>query len=200
MSQPLRPPPAAPRRIVPPGGGIPAIALLAITLAMGVVAPAGAQPRRDSVRTVEPVVITGARTAATIGGAGAVVVRPDSLPIPLQPAPTLDQVLRQTPFVLVRQNARGEVEVSERGSDSRQGAVLLDGLPLTLGWDHRTDASLIPATAIQRMTLMRGLSSLLTGPNALGGVIALDVNTPARAAAGGRGGWEPELHVGTGVD
>src|SRR5687768_16283536 len=69
MSQPLRPPSAAPRRIVPPGGGIPAIALLALTLAMGVVATAGAQPRRDSVRTVQPVVITGARTAATIGGA-----------------------------------------------------------------------------------------------------------------------------------
>ena len=150
-------------------------------------------PRDTSARRVEPVVITGTRTPATIGGAGAVVLRPDSLPIPTLPSPLLDQVLRQTPFVLVRQNSRGEVELSVRGSDSRQGAVLLDGLPLTLGWDHRTDASLIPTTGVERLTLVRGLSSLLTGPNALGGVIELDVNAPARAGG-------PSLRVGSGVD
>ena len=104
---------------------------------------------RDSApRRIEPVVVVGARTPATVGGAGAVVVRPDSLPIPTQPAPLLEQVLRQTPFVLVRQNSRGEVELSVRGSDSRQAALLLDGLPLTLGWDHRSDASLIPPTGV----------------------------------------------------
>ena len=167
-------------------------------------AAAGAQVPADTAsRRIEPIVVEGARAPATVGGAAAVVVRPDSLRLPTPPAPALEQVLRQTPFVLVRQNSRGEAELSVRGSDSRQAALLLDGLPLTLGWDHRADASLIPATGIQRLTLVRGLSSLLAGPNVLGGVIAIDVNVPPPAPAGtGRGAQrgEPELRVGTGID
>ncbi len=171
------------------------VAVLAAAVTLPSVAGAQAAPRtaRDSAtRRIEPVVVVGARTPTTVGGAGAVVVRPDSLPLPTLPAPMLEQVLRQTPFVLVRQNSRGEVELSVRGSDSRQAALLLDGLPLTLGWDHRSDASLIPTTGIQRLTLVRGLSSLLSGPNALGGVIAVELNGAARTA--------PDLVIGTGVD
>jgi iron complex outermembrane receptor protein len=169
-------------------------------------APVGAQERprtaRDSARqAIEPVIVVGARTPVTVGGSGAVVVRPDSLAIALQPAPLLDQLLRQTPFVLVRQNSRGEVELSVRGSDSRQAALLLDGLPLTLGWDHRSDASLVPTTGIQRVTLVRGLSSLLTGPNALGGVISLELNVAPRPTDGAHGGrYAPDLALGTGID
>ncbi|MDF1504397.1 TonB-dependent receptor [Roseisolibacter sp. H3M3-2] len=170
----------------------PAVAAL---LPAAAAAQAPGTPRDSATRRIEPVVVTGTRAAATVGGAGAVVVRPDSLPIPTQPAPLLEQVLRQTPFVLVRQNSRGEVELSVRGSDSRQASLLLDGLPLTLGWDHRTDASLIPATGVRRVTLVRGLSSLLTGPNALGGVIAVELN-----AADADGARRPDLTLGTGID
>jgi iron complex outermembrane receptor protein len=172
--------------------------------ALSASAPAEAQTpaaRDTTTRRIEPVVVTGTRAPTTVGGAGAVVVRPDSLPVPTQPAPSLEQVLRQTPFVLVRQNSRGEVELSVRGSDSRQAALMLDGLPLTLGWDHRTDASLIPSTGIQRLTLVRGLSSLLGGPNALGGVIAVELNAPARVGvADGVAQYRPDLTLGTGVD
>jgi outer membrane receptor protein involved in Fe transport len=110
-------------------------------------------------------------------------------------------VLRQTPFVLVRQNSRGEAELSVRGSDSRQAALLLDGLPLTLGWDHRSDPSLVPSTGIQRLTVVRGLSSLLSGPNALGGVIALELNVrPAARVVDGVARYVPDLVLGSGVD
>jgi iron complex outermembrane receptor protein len=186
-----------------PSLGLPVLAAL-VAVFPSVRADAQARPRtaRDSVRqAIEPVVVVGARTAVAVGGSGAVVVRPDSLSIPTQPAPLLDQLLRQTPFVLVRQNSRGEVELSVRGSDSRQAALMLDGLPLTLGWDHRSDASLVPTTGLQRLTLVRGLSSLLTGPNALGGVIALEVNAaPAEATLGASTPHVPELALGTGID
>jgi outer membrane receptor protein involved in Fe transport len=173
------------------------LAALAALPALAAAQASGAPGRDTSTRRIEPVVVRGSRAPATVGGAGAVVVRPDSLPIPTQPAPLLEQVLRQTPFVLVRQNSRGEVELSVRGSDSRQASLLLDGLPLTLGWDHRTDASLIPSTGVRRVTLVRGLSSLLGGPNALGGVIAVELN----GAAGADGAPpRPELSLGTGVD
>ena len=66
-------------------------------------------------------------------------------------------------------------ELSVRGSDSRQTAILLDGVPLTLGWDNRSDVSLVPITGATRISLVRGLSSLLHGPNVLGGVVEVSL-------------------------
>jgi iron complex outermembrane receptor protein len=51
----------------------------------------------------------------------------------------------------------------------------VDGVPLTLGWDHRTDLSIIPLTAARSVHLLRGLSSVLYGPNVLAGVVSIDV-------------------------
>lgn len=114
-----------------------------------------------------------ARPVATVGGASAIAVRLDSLGLPA--APSLEQVLRELPTVHVRTNSRGEAEISVRGSESRQVAVLVDGVPLTLGWDARTDVSVVPATAPQEISLVRGLSSILYGPNVLGGIVEMSV-------------------------
>lgn len=170
---------------------------LAIALVCSLAAASvSGQERRDAARdttarTVERVVIKGAVTPAAVGGASAVIVRPDSLHTP--PAPLLEEALRELPFVLVRQNSRGEIELSVRGSDSRQAAVMLDGVPLTLGWDHRTDPSLIPLTGAQSLTVVRGLSSILYGPNVLGGIIDIGVG---RSAAGETPGRKASVGVG----
>lgn len=125
--------------------------------------------RSDSARALRPVTVTETRAPATVGGASAVIVKPGELRA--SPAPLLEQALRESPFVHVRQNSRGEMELSIRGSDSRQVAVLMDGVPLTLGWDHRTDPSLVPVTGAHSLVIVRGLGSLLYGPNTLGGTI-----------------------------
>lgn len=138
----------------------------------------------------------GARAPSVTGGATAVTIRPDSLPVPLLPAPHIGDVLRQTAFVLVRQNSRGEMEIGVRGSDSRQAAVLLDGLPLTVGWDSRTDPSLIPTTGVEQIVVVRGLATLLGGANTLGGVIRMDLNGPlARSTP-----RTTSLQLGVGLD
>jgi iron complex outermembrane receptor protein len=108
-----------------------------------------------------------------VGGASVVVLPIDSLR--LTPAAPLENLLREMPFVLVRQNSRGEAELSVRGSDSRQAAVLFDGVPISLGWDSRSDPSVFPLSGAGSIALVRGLSSLLQGPNTLGGVIELGV-------------------------
>ncbi len=143
--------------------------------------------------SLETVVVTGERIPAALGGASIVVVHPDSLHIP--PAASLEQALRELPFVLVRQNSRGETELSLRGSESRQMAVLLDGIPLTLGWDHRTDPALVPLTGAQRLVLVRGLSSLLHGPNVLGGIVEVDLGRAPPDVGPTR-----SLSLGMGVD
>jgi len=128
------------------------------------------------------VVVQAGRSPTAVGGASALVVRPEALAYPPPPTPVLSDVLRQVPFVLVRQNSRGENEISMRGSDSRQAAVLVDGIPLTLGWDHRLDPSLVPLTGIRQLTVTRGLSSVLGGPNVLGGMIEFGFADPAAGA------------------
>ena len=158
-------------------------------------APAAAQVRPDTARAdsifrIDAIRVQTARAVTTAGGASALEVRIDSLG--LAPVSTVADVLRELPLVQVRRNSRGEVQFSLRGSgtDSRQAAVLVDGVPLTLGWDARTDLSVIPTTAARSVTLTRGAPSVLYGPNALGGVVsigvavALDERTPAALELG----------------
>lgn len=134
------------------------------------------QEQRDSARTrLTTVSVTAGRGTATVGSTAAVVLSIDSLR--LTPAAPLDRALREVPFLLARVNSRGETELSVRGSDSRQAAVLFDGLPLSIGWDHRSDASVFPTTGVGRVVVVRGLSSLLQGPNALGGVVDLGLSS-----------------------
>ena len=113
------------------------------------------------------------RTLTAIGGVGAIEMRLDSMAS--VPVPTLEQALRQMPLVRIRENSRGEAQPSLRGATDRHIAVLVDGVPLTMGWDHRTDLSIIPLTAARSIHLLRGLSSVLFGPNVLAGVVSIDV-------------------------
>lgn len=142
--------------------------------------PAGLSAQQpDSVRAdttvfrIEGIRIQAQRPVTTIGGASAVEVTVDSLGLPA--APTAEDILRELPSVHVRTNSRGQAEISVRGSESRQVAVLLDGVPLTLSWDARTDVSVLPAGAAKEITFVRGLSSILHGPNVLGGVVEMNV-------------------------
>ena len=123
--------------------------------------------RLDGIR-----VVAGRRLTVT-GGVGVVEMRLDSLGS--VPIPTLEQALREMPLVRVRENSRGEAQPSLRGATDRHIAVLVDGVPLTLGWDHRTDLSIIPLTSARSIRLLRGLSSVLYGPNVLAGVVSIDV-------------------------
>lgn len=115
------------------------------------------------------VIVRAPRPTTAVGGAAAIEADVDSLPLP--PAPSMEELFRELPLMHVRTNSRGEAEITARGSESRQVAVLVDGVPITLAWDARADVSVIPATALQSVTFVRGLSSMLHGPNVLGGVV-----------------------------
>jgi iron complex outermembrane receptor protein len=148
-----------------------------IALAIGPAAVAAQNPpdsiNPDSVRLLGGITVSVAKPALTSGGSSSVVIDLDSLGS--IPAPTMEQVLRAMPLIQIRANSRGEMQPALRGSEDRQIAILMDGVPLTIGWDHRTDMSIIPLTAARSITLVRGLSSVLYGPNTLGGVVEVDV-------------------------
>lgn len=154
--------------------------ILTATLVLPV-AVAGQTPR-DTTRTdttmfrLERLLAAMVRPVMTAGGVSAIDVDVVSLRLPA--APTAEEVLREIPTLHVRTNTRGEAEIAVRGSESRQVAVLLDGVPLTLGWDGRTDVSVFAAGAVDNIRFVRGVSSMLHGPNVLGGVV--EMSTAAR--------------------
>jgi len=156
----------------------PILPLLCMAAPVALTAQARDTVRVDSTRVarqynVRGMTVSVARPALTTGGSSAVVVRLDSLGA--SPAPSLEEVIRAMPLMVVRRNSRGEAQPAIRGSNERQIGVFLDGVPLTIGWDHRTDMSIIPLTAAQGVRVIRGLSSVLYGPNTLGGIIEVDV-------------------------
>lgn len=148
---------------------------------------------RDSTAGQLPeIVVRSAKPITTIGGASAIRLHLDSLAVP--PAPALETILRELPLLHIRRNSRGEAELSARGSESRQVAILVDGIPMTLAWDARADVSVIPAGAPERIEFTRGLSSMLYGPNVLGGIVEITI---------GRSLLQPNrtsLQLATGID
>lgn len=130
-------------------------------------------PVTHEVDTLPKIIVHAARPVARIGGSAAVEMDVDSLPLPA--APTVEELSRALPHLHVRTNSRGEAEISARGSESRQVAVLVDGVPITLAWDARADLSAIPANAVRDVTFTRGLSSMLYGPNVLGGIVEIGI-------------------------
>lgn len=169
-----------------------AAALACFAAAPGV--PAHAQeraPQDTAIVEIEGLSVMGRRPGTTRGGSSVVRSDIDSLPVPA--AATLRDVLEELPSVHVRTNSRGEAEISVRGSESRQVAVLYDGLPLTLSWDGRSDVSVIPVGAMQQVSLVPGLASMLSGPNVLGGVIEFQSTLAGRPS-------HPALQAGVGVD
>lgn len=154
---------------------IASVAALVAALAAPAVAQDAASAAPDtaaadtSVMQLPEVLVRGTKPDATPGGSGIVQAQLDSLRFPA--SPTMECVLRSLPMTYVRTNSRGEAEVTVRGSESRQVAILVDGVPLTYSWDGRADVSVIPALAPQEVTLVRGLTSMMEGTNTLGGVV-----------------------------
>ncbi len=149
-------------------------------------------PPPDSVVAIGGLTVRVARPVTTAGGASALTAGIDS--VPTTPAPTAEEVLRRMPLVQIRENSRGEAQPQLRGMESRRVAVLVDGVPITLGWDNRTDLGIVPLTAARQLTVVRGLSSVLHGPNALGGVVLVSIGDGSSEAR------SPPMQLAGGLD
>lgn len=144
---------------------------LATLLVAGSLSAQSDSARRDTATSLDAMRVRAAYTPRVVGSASAVTLTPDSMPLGVA-TPHMGEMLRRLPFLYIRQNSRGENELSIRGSESRQAAVLFEGVPLTLTWDARADVSTVPMAGVQQLHYVRGLSSLLTGPNSIGGVVS----------------------------
>jgi len=81
------------------------------------------------------------------------------------------EALELIPGSYVRVGGSGESYIRIRGFRQREIALLIDGVPISSPVNGQLDLSTIPVNTIDRIEVVRGASSLMYGPNTMGGVI-----------------------------
>ena len=100
-------------------------------------------------------------------------------------AKTVTQALGAAPGVtLHRMGARNEGMVYVRGFDLRQVPLFIDGIPVYVPYDGYVDLDRFVTDDLSEVRVTKGLTSVLIGPNALGGAINLVTKRPTRPFSG----------------
>ncbi|HEX9912087.1 MAG TPA: TonB-dependent receptor [candidate division Zixibacteria bacterium] len=76
--------------------------------------------------------------------------------------------------------SKNDMQIQLRGIDQRQLSVMLDGVPIYAPYDGLVDLGQIPVDVIEKITVTPGNSSVLYGPNSLGGSINILTSIPAK--------------------
>lgn len=98
---------------------------------------------------------------------------------------------------------RNESAVYVRGFDLRSAPLLLDGIPIYEPYDGYVDLARFTTFDLSELTVSKGYTSVLYGPNAVGGAINLVTRRPVRpleiSGATGwlTGGYRSDLRVGS---
>jgi len=105
------------------------------------------------------------------------------------------QALQYVPGVNVVSTSKGELNINIQGFSQKDILVLIDGVPYYETKNGPLDLQQIPASIIGRIEVTKGASSVLYGPNALGGVVNIITQKGVKGvsgvvtAEGGRGGY-----------
>lgn len=91
--------------------------------------------------------------------------------IKMQGAKTAADALELIPGVDIQTGNKGQASLKLRGFDQRDVKVLIDGVPAHVSYTGSLDLGQIPVDAISKIEVVKGASSVLYGPNTMGGVI-----------------------------
>lgn len=98
---------------------------------------------------------------------------------------TLDSAIALLPGVDISKVGRkNETSASIRGFEMRQITVMIDGVPTTLPYDAYPDLARVLTGDLSEIQVSKGLSSVLNGPNAMGGVINMVTKRPTKRFEG----------------
>jgi iron complex outermembrane receptor protein len=90
----------------------------------------------------------------------------------------LSDVLSFTSGTFVSTGSKNEFQIKIRGFQSQQVVLLFDGIPVYEPFFNSFDLKTFPAEEIQSVKVIKGASSVLYGPNALGGVVNIITRRP----------------------
>lgn len=98
---------------------------------------------------------------------------------------TLDSAIALLPGVDIGKVGRkNETTATIRGFEMRQITVMIDGVPTTLPYDAYPDLARVLTGDLSEIQVSKGLSSVLNGPNAMGGVINMVTKRPTKKFEG----------------
>ncbi len=160
-----------------------------------------APPPDASVFKLGTVTVYGAEPA----GADLMPVQIDAATISLLEKRDVGEALATLPGVtLTRFGGRNETSVYVRGFGRNQTPIFIDGVPAYVPYDGYVDLGRFTTYDIATISVAKGFSSVLYGPNTMGGAINLVSRQPQKAfegqLAGGffsGDGYEASLNVGT---
>ncbi len=90
----------------------------------------------------------------------------------------LAEAIKYAPGVMVTVGAKGEYTLKLRGIDSGRIALLVDGVPIVEPYFGTFDLKTVSSGGIQSMQITKGPSSVLYGPNTLGGIVNVITQRP----------------------
>ncbi len=97
---------------------------------------------------------------------------------------TVGAALTALPGVSLTVNSRNEQMLYVRGNDSRQVPLFVDGIPVYVPYDGEMDYGRFTTDDLAEIQVAKGYSSILYGPNTLGGAINLVTRRPSRSFEG----------------
>lgn len=122
-------------------------------------------------------------------------------------ADTVSQAANLVPGVtLSKAGARNEMMLYVRGLDSKHVPLFLDGIPIYVPYDGYPDLNRFTTYDLANITVSKGFSSVLYGPNTMGGAINLVTKRPTKKFEGSAGlgagsdTWNSYLNLGTNQD
>jgi outer membrane receptor protein involved in Fe transport len=90
----------------------------------------------------------------------------------------LSEAIKYAPGVMVTIGSKDEYTLKLRGIDSKRIALLVDGVPVVEPYYGSFDLKTISAGGIQSLQITKGPSSVLYGPNTLGGIVNVITRRP----------------------
>ncbi len=90
----------------------------------------------------------------------------------------LSEVLKFAPGTMITVGAKDEYTLKLRGIDSGRIALLVDGVPIVEPYFGTFDLKTVSSGGIESMQITKGPSSVLYGPNTLGGIVNVITRRP----------------------
>lgn len=156
----------------------------------------------EEVFSLGEVIVTGEQQVVNLATTVTEVTAED---IKQRGARTVGEALEMLPGVdVMRGGKKSESHVQIRGFSDQDIKLLIDGVPVYEQYSRSLDLAQVPTSAIAKITVTKGASSVLYGSNAMGGVIniitkkASDKPTAAATVALGDYGTE-EYSVNAGA-
>jgi len=141
---------------------------------------------QDNIFTLGEVEVTATRKEPINQGAVRVLGQEE---MHLRQQDTVGQALDLLPGVNTSNfGARNEQTVYIRGFDLRQVPIFVDGIPIYVPYDGYVDLGRFTTFDLSKVEVSKGFSSVLYGPNTLGGAINLVTQKPRKPLEGNVGG------------